>query len=63
MWQLQSSIYTEGETVPPQPVVQHLNVDNIEMQSSPAYVPLDSKVSSAIAETEYEIPVVHTHVN
>ena len=34
------------------PVVQHLNVDNIEMQPSPAYVPFsqDSKVSSTVAE-------------
>ena len=45
------------------PVVQHLNVDNIEMQPSPAYVPFsqDSKVSSTVAE--YEIPIVQAPVN
>ena len=46
------SIHYTGEVL--SPVKQHLNVDNIEMQSSPAYVPFgqDNKASSAVAEYE-----------
>ena len=54
-------LYTGGEIIPP--VVQHLNVDSIEMQPSPAYVPFsqDNKISSTVAE--YEIPIVQPPVN
>ena len=46
-----STLYT-GEVL--SPIKQHFNADNIEMQSSPAYVPFsqDNKASSAIAEYE-----------
>ncbi len=45
------TLYT-GEVL--SPVKQYFNADNVEMQSSPAYVPFgqDNKASSAVAEYE-----------